>query len=220
MVTTTLRNTMHVLVEAGTPNPTTPEGEHYPFALLSDDESRVVFADNLHDIIGFIVGNDYIELDDPERELWERQKFAVTIVAQLSRTDASRPFPIYPEGLDEAIDAGITDEDFLTFLADCYDYADDVASGDILLSNAKFGPQFSRVFFAGLDDDRTWDYSFPFIGVSTDYLPHTHVAPPTGNVVLVDPTDELTLINSLLEVNAVLNERGLPPMVKFFRMDD
>lgn len=207
---------MHQLAEAGTPSPLTPEGEQYPFVLLSHDEQVAVYADSLHDIVGFIIGNGYGDLteDDVERAFVARQNFAVAMAANLSQVERG----LYP-ALDDLFDQGLEDEDLIGFYMTRPDFGAELASGDILLANETHGPQFSRLFFEGLDDDREWDYAFPFIGIATDYLPYTHIAPPTGNVLLIDPLDELTLINSLLETNEHLAERGLEPVLKFYRLD-
>lgn len=45
----------------------------------------------------------------------------------------------------------------------------------------------------------TWGGALPLVLVRSDYVPHTQVPVPTGNVRFVDPTTEATLLDSLVE---------------------
>lgn len=205
---------MHQVVIGNEPSPVLPDGSPYPFVLLGEDESVAVYADSLHDICHYIIGtgNGYLDLpdDDLDAQLVMRHDFAVVFAARMSIVDRG----FYPS-LDDLFDQGVNDEDLITFYMNCPDFETELSTGDILLPS-EYGPSFSRLYFPGLDDGRPWDYSFPYIGLATDFFPHTDTLPPQGNVLLVDPTDERSLVYSLLAFNDACAERGLPPVLKLY----
>lgn len=46
----------------------------------------------------------------------------------------------------------------------------------------------------------TWDEPFPLVVVRTSYYPHSDVLLPDGNIEVIDPTDEHSLLTSLAEL--------------------
>lgn len=43
----------------------------------------------------------------------------------------------------------------------------------------------------------TWNCPVPFVGLATDYEPVTRLRLPVGNVIIIDPMDERTLLESM-----------------------
>ena len=74
----------------------------------------------------------------------------------------------------------------------------DPAEADEATLTAIFGDRTVPV----LDTDR-WDHDVPLVLVATDYEPFTHEVPPTGNVLWVDPSDEMAFLQSLANLGVI-----------------
>lgn len=49
----------------------------------------------------------------------------------------------------------------------------------------------------------TWDHPVKLVGVATDYAPYTGLPAPKGNIVLIDPYTDTTLLRTLAEAGSV-----------------
>lgn len=51
--------------------------------------------------------------------------------------------------------------------------------------------------------DGAWDHPVKLVGVATDYAPYTGLAAPKGNIVLIDPYTDTTLLRTLHEAGVI-----------------
>ena len=202
---------MHGFASSTEPIPTMEDGEQFPFALSDPTGETWVFADNLHDIVGVLAGSasGYMQMDDPDDEFIVRYNMALEFVSELSRFDIDPDSPgVYPI-MDELIERGV-DDDVLTWVAHvlAVNQADEPSeraamfTGDSPLEGKPYG----WFYLPPLDDERDWDYWFPYVGMATDYYPYTGTMPPSGAVALIDPTNEKTFMDSLSQTYALVAE--------------
>lgn len=57
-----------------------------------------------------------------------------------------------------------------------------------------------HVPLAGLE---TWNETVPLVLISTDYAPYTESLPPHGNVKFVNPADERSLLDTLVDLGLI-----------------
>ncbi|KQP63161.1 hypothetical protein [Nocardioides sp. Leaf285] len=74
----------------------------------------------------------------------------------------------------------------------------DVATADEKTLTALLGDRTIPV----VDVDR-WDHDVPLVLVATDYEPFTSEATPSGNVLWIDPSDELAFLESLSNLGLI-----------------
>jgi len=155
------------------PHPDGPGGWAYS---LIDHEGQVIFSDDAGDLVAlFIVGYDDFPLDDQGHDM----ALVARVEALVEVAERSQHYLV-----DEAIEGGVldplaVDEDILTAL---------------------FAPRDRPWEGCALEDGSTtydWDGSVPLILLATDYSPYTDRPQPTGNVVYLDPSTELSFLTSL-----------------------
>lgn len=152
------------------------DGEPWPFALSNGDTS--VFADSAHDIIAHLIPG-YGDLDTAE-DATEAHDQALLLrwqTAVLTASDVQAA--ICGDRVHEGkFDPATESEDALTAL---------------------FGDK--TVAVEGFD---SWDNEHvPLVLIATDYEPYTERDLPTGNVLWIDPSDEIAFLNSLANLGVI-----------------
>jgi hypothetical protein len=51
--------------------------------------------------------------------------------------------------------------------------------------------------------DGTWEHPVKLVGIATDYAPYTGLPAPKGNIVLIDPYTDVTLLRTLDEAGII-----------------
>ena len=157
--------------------PDSPDGESYQHALLYGD-SQAAFADRLSELIDLILPGygDLAETPEGDDEaLIQRHRHLVEVA---NSVQADYNHQAVDRGL---LDPATTDENLLTATAH-----DRAQSWSGLHSEGSDRPGFN------------WDLAFPLVLIATDYAPYVADRPtPTGTVVLLDPYDETTYLESL-----------------------
>ncbi|KQO98692.1 hypothetical protein [Leifsonia sp. Leaf264] len=149
------------------PAPLREDGTKFPFAFITDTET--VYADSLTSIVArFIPGYE----DLPDSYDGDVQSFILR-VEEAAKVANQLQAMIVTAAIDAGeLDVRNADEDTLTAL-----YG---------IRGGAFAP------FTG-----EWEHSIPLVLTSSDYEPYTKTPVPTGEVVLIDPTDERLFLSSL-----------------------
>lgn len=149
------------------------DGTPWPFALAKGERS--VFADNAGEIIAHIIPG----YDD---------------------------LPAGPEGDDQALilrweTAATTATDIQALI--CADRGQEGLFDPANESEDTLTALFQDKMIA-VEDVEAWDHEqVPLVLVATDYDPFTDRVPPTGNILWIDPSDEVTFLDSLSNLGVI-----------------
>lgn len=150
------------------------DGTPYPFALIRNE--GVAFAETAGDIMGLLI-DGYADLPDTEdgadQALVARWRQAVSTAAMVQAELCANAVE------NDTFDPATSGEDTLTAL---------------------FGEKDEAV--TGIDH---WPHDrVPLVLVATDYAPFvTDRTPPGGNVLWIDPSDELAYLRSLANLGLI-----------------
>jgi hypothetical protein len=162
---------MAYLTEAGTHvPPTRRNGELWPFALLTGDDT--VYTDTLTDLVSYFIPG-YADIPHDSRGQQE---------AFVARVDYGAGVATHTQAL--VLASAVTSGEFNPA----------TASEDALtaLLQTRGTALFTPKLFDGV-----WSYDVPLVLLSTDFAPFTSVQIFDGNVMVFDPSDERTFIDSL-----------------------
>ena len=154
------------------PHPDGPGG--WAYALI-DNEGQVVFADDAGELVALFIEGYRFPRDDRGHDL----ALAARSEALVEVAERSQRYLV-----DEAVEGGVLDP---------------LAAGEDALT-ALFAPR-TRPWEGRSTEDGTasyeWDGPVPLILLATDYAPFTDRPQPTGNVVYLDPSTEVSFLVSL-----------------------
>lgn len=144
-----------------------------------------VRADNLSDLVSALIPEYPQALDaGPAEQLISRADFCAAAAADAQARICYRWQEQDPETFDALTEAELT---------------------------ALFADRRTPLFLPYLDLAEEWTHSIPLVLVRTDYAPFTSWPAPTGNVMMVDPYTERTLLVSIsgireLDISLFVNE--------------
>lgn len=176
-------NIMTAPQDGGAEVPPREDGEEFQHVLLYGD-NQMAFADRLGELIGLVIP-DYDELPDTpsgdEEALIQRHRHLAGVA---NAVQADYNAKAVQRGL---LDPNTTDENLLTATAH-----DRVNPWPGVLNGDDPRPSFN------------WDHPLPIVLIVTDYDPFVPSRSlPTGNVVLLDPSDEARYLESLTRLGLV-----------------
>jgi hypothetical protein len=162
-------------------SPAHPGGGPWRYAVMALDGS-VTFADSAGELVAVSIPA-YAEIPDTDEghdeALVARYEHLVTLAASMQDS-------LIAQALEsDRVDLSDAGEDILTAL-----FADRATPFEGILT-----PK------GGVDLD--WQFEIPLVLVATDYTPFTERELPTGRVVWVDPSTEVTFLNSLKELGVI-----------------
>lgn len=153
------------------PLPTKDDGSKWTHALLFDEQ--LILADTATEIIAlsFIEGYETIEDgEEGDQEALLARYTLATQLATMAQVKLTREYVDEHGGLD-----GLDEE----------------------IVNAAFAPRTEPIPLEG----SSWNGPFPLVGIATNYSPfRPGVKIPKGNVLLVNPFTETTMLQSLNDI--------------------
>lgn len=158
----------------GTPTPQSQDnGEPWPLVLLLDEKSTM-YTDSYTDILGVLV-DGYEEIPDDEEG--DTQALLMRVEHAVVVASTIQAMMLHDAVAEGVVDIGEADEDFLsTLLTD-------------------------RTQPIRID---SWDHDVSLVLLTIDYAPFNVLhAPPSGNIVWLDPSDEADYVRSLNSAGAI-----------------
>lgn len=166
---------MTYVITEGTPTPQPQEnGEPWPLALLLD-ESTTMFCDSYTDILEEVI-DGYEEIPDDNEG--DKQALVMRVEHAVVVASTVQAMMLHDAVTEGAFDIAAADEDVIaTLLTDRTQPIREIES---------------------------WDHAVPLVLLTLDYEPYNVLhAPPSGNIVWIDPADEADYVRSLASLGVI-----------------
>ncbi|NDL60242.1 hypothetical protein [Phytoactinopolyspora mesophila] len=157
--------------------PRHPHGRQWLLAMLHDDQ--VSFADSTASALGALIdGYDTLPPTPAGRSQARRARYGYAAQVAARAQERINDQAIASRELDPSME-----------------------DADVLV--ALLGNRVAPLEGANGETSVNWTHRVPVVLIATDFVPFTNHIRPTGHVLLVDPSDEIALLESLSELGVV-----------------